>query len=72
MSSNTSAVKAPINWLLLIVLTLTPLAALILIPWYAWTHDFSMAAWISFCRHFGAQRSEHHRGLPSPVVASRL
>ena len=48
MSSNTSAVKAPINWPALIVLTLTPLAALILIPWYAWTHDFSMAAWISF------------------------
>ncbi|MFZ1417349.1 MAG: fatty acid desaturase [Burkholderiaceae bacterium] len=48
MSSNTSAVKAPINWPALIVLTLTPLAALILIPWYAWSHDFSMAAWISF------------------------
>ena len=48
MSSNTSTVKAPINWPALIVLTLTPLAALVLIPWYAWSHDFSMAAWVSF------------------------
>lgn len=48
MSSNTPTVKAPINWPALIVLTLTPLAALVLIPWYAWSHDFSMAAWVSF------------------------
>ena len=48
MSSNTPTVKAPINWPALIVLTLTPLAALDLIPWYAWSHDFSMAAWVSF------------------------
>ena len=48
MSSTTSAVKAPINWPALIVLSLTPLAALILIPWYAWSHDFSTTAWVSF------------------------
>ena len=48
MSSNTPTIKAPINWPALIVLTLTPLAALVLIPWYAWSHDFSMAAWVSF------------------------
>lgn len=40
--------KAPINWLATSVLVTTPLIALIGIPLYAWHHDFSMAAWISF------------------------
>ncbi|MCE1160497.1 MAG: fatty acid desaturase [Burkholderiales bacterium] len=30
------------------MLTLTPLLALILIPWYSWNYDFSTAAWVSF------------------------
>ncbi len=40
--------RAPINWVAAIVLTATPIAALIAIPWYALTHDFSLAAWLSF------------------------
>jgi len=41
--------RAPINWPAAILLTLTPLAALILIPWYGLTQGgFSPAAWISF------------------------
>lgn len=42
------AEKAPINWLATSVLTLTPLVALIGIPLYAWHHDFTTAAWVSF------------------------
>ena len=45
---NTAQIKAPLNWPALVVLTLTPLLALILIPWYSWNHDFSTAAWVSF------------------------
>lgn len=44
--------RPPINWPAVIVLLGTPLAALILIPWYAWHHDFSLAAWISFVVFF--------------------
>lgn len=40
--------KAPINWPGAIVLLGTPIAALILIPLYAYSHDFSIAAWVSF------------------------
>lgn len=47
MSSNTQS-KAPINWPGAIVLLGTPIAAMILLPWYAYHFDFSMAAWISF------------------------
>lgn len=43
-----TAERAPINWVAASVLTATPLVALIAIPWFAWQHDFSMAAWISF------------------------
>ena len=44
----TEKIKAPINWPATLVLTLTPLLALILIPWYSWNYDFSTAAWVSF------------------------
>lgn len=47
MSSDVQS-KAPINWPGAIVLLGTPIAALILIPWYAYSHDFSIAAWVSF------------------------
>jgi stearoyl-CoA desaturase (Delta-9 desaturase) len=40
--------RAPINWVAAIVLTATPIAALIAIPWYAFNFDFSTAAWVSF------------------------
>ncbi|MDO5651377.1 MAG: fatty acid desaturase [Moraxella sp.] len=38
----------PINWTPAIVLLSTPLLALILVPWYLWTHDISPALWIAF------------------------
>ena len=40
--------KAPINWPGAIVLIGTPLAAIVLFPWYSMQHDFSAGAWISF------------------------
>lgn len=40
--------RAPINWVAAIVLTATPIAAAIIIPWYAFNFDFSTAAWVSF------------------------
>lgn len=44
----TATERAPINWVAAIVLTATPIAALIAIPWYAFNFDFSTAAWVSF------------------------
>ena len=40
--------RPPVNWASAIVLTTTPIAAAILVPWYAVHFDFSIAAWISF------------------------
>ena len=48
MTQSVNPTKAPINWPATLVLTLTPLLALILIPWYSWNYDFSAAAWVSF------------------------
>lgn len=48
MTQSVNPTKAPINWPATLVLTLTPLLALILIPWYSWNYDFSTAAWASF------------------------
>lgn len=45
----TTAQERPeINWVPAIILTATPIAALTLIPWYAFSFDFSTAAWVSF------------------------
>lgn len=44
---NPPQTKAPINWPATITLIGTPIAAAIIIPWYAYVHDFSLAAWIS-------------------------
>ena len=38
---------APINWLTTTVFTLTPLAALVLVPWYGIVHGFGAWAWWS-------------------------
>lgn len=40
--------NSPINWPAAIVLFGTPIAALILVPLYAWFNDYSTAAWASF------------------------
>jgi stearoyl-CoA desaturase (delta-9 desaturase) len=44
----TKTERPNINWAAAIVLTLTPLAALIAIPWYGIAQGYSNAAWISF------------------------
>lgn len=44
----TKTQRPNINWAAAIVLTLTPLAALIAIPWYGIAQGYSNAAWISF------------------------
>ena len=41
------AEHAPINWLTTTVFTVTPLAALILVPWYGIAHGYSVWAWLS-------------------------
>ena len=38
---------APLNWVTTPVFVLTPLVTLTLVPWYGFTHGFSLAAWIS-------------------------
>jgi stearoyl-CoA desaturase (delta-9 desaturase) len=38
---------APINWLTTTVFTLTPLAALVLVPWYGLTQGYTAWAWVS-------------------------
>jgi len=40
--------RPPINWPGALVLTITPIAALILLPLYLWSHSISTAAWIVF------------------------
>src|SRR5918993_672460 len=37
---------APINWVTSIVMTATPLAAITVVPWYGFTHGFSLTAWL--------------------------
>jgi stearoyl-CoA desaturase (delta-9 desaturase) len=39
---------APINWVTTILFTVTPLAALVFVPWYGITHGYSWAAVILF------------------------
>ena len=39
---------APVNWVTAIVFTITPLAALIFVPWYGFAHGYSPSAWVSF------------------------
>ena len=39
--------RAPINWVTTTVFTLTPLAALVFVPWYGIAHGFSTWAWVS-------------------------
>lgn len=39
--------RAPINWVTTTVFTLTPLAALIFVPWYGFTQGYSDWAWFS-------------------------
>jgi stearoyl-CoA desaturase (delta-9 desaturase) len=39
---------APINWVTTILFTITPLAALIAVPWYGLTHGFSVASVVLF------------------------
>jgi len=39
---------APINWLTMTVFTATPLAALVLVPWYGIAHGFSVASVVLF------------------------
>ena len=41
-----AAEHAPINWVTTIVFTATPLAAVILVPWYGIVHGYSAAAWL--------------------------
>ncbi len=43
-----STEHAPINWVTSILFTLTPLAAIVFVPWYGLAHGFSAAAWLSF------------------------
>jgi stearoyl-CoA desaturase (delta-9 desaturase) len=39
---------APYNWITTTVFTLTPLVALTIVPWFGFTHGYSLAAWIFF------------------------
>lgn len=40
--------NAPINWVPAIVLLSTPILAIILVPWYLWTHGTNPAVWTAF------------------------
>lgn len=40
--------NAPINWVPAIVLLSTPLLAIVLVPWYLWTHGVNPAVWTAF------------------------
>lgn len=47
-SAQSTDARPPINWPGALVLTITPIAALILLPLYLWSHSISMATWIVF------------------------
>lgn len=38
----------PINWVPAIVLLSTPILAIVLVPWYLWTHGVNPAVWTAF------------------------
>lgn len=40
--------NAPINWVPAIVLLSTPILAIILVPWYLWTHGTNPTVWTAF------------------------
>jgi stearoyl-CoA desaturase (delta-9 desaturase) len=46
--SNTRAEPAPINWLTTVLFTVTPLAALVFVPWFGLAHGYSVAAVVLF------------------------
>lgn len=37
----------PINWPAAVMFSLSTLGMLTVFPWYAWTHDFSLGAWVA-------------------------
>ena len=63
---------APINWVTTILFTALPLAAITVVPWYGFTHGYSLAAWVLALVFAVGLRHRDHRGLPPPVVAPRL
>ena len=48
MAQNQSFENAPINWIPALVLISTPLAALLIVPYYLWTHTVSWQVWAVF------------------------
>lgn len=39
---------SPLNWPAVILFTLSTVLAFTVLPWYAWTHHFSVGAWVFF------------------------
>ncbi|HBI49253.1 MAG TPA: fatty acid desaturase, partial [Moraxellaceae bacterium] len=48
MAQPQSFENAPINWIPAFVLISTPLAALLIVPYYLWTHSVSWQVWAIF------------------------
>ena len=48
MAQPQSFENAPINWIPAVVLISTPLAALLIVPYYLWTHSDSWQVWVIF------------------------
>lgn len=48
MAQNQSFENAPINWIPAFVLISTPIAALLIVPYYLWTHSVSWQVWAIF------------------------
>jgi stearoyl-CoA desaturase (delta-9 desaturase) len=42
------AEHAPVNWVTASVFTITPLVALLVVPWYGISHGYSLGAWLLF------------------------
>ncbi len=43
-----AVVSRPLNWPAIIMFGISTSLVLTLFPWYAWTHDFSVSAWVWF------------------------
>ena len=40
--------EAPVNWVTALVFTITPLIALLAVPWYGFVNGYSLGAWLLF------------------------
>ena len=64
--------KPRLLWANVLMFVLTMAGAVIVVPWYGFTHGYSVAAWVWFAVFLYAQRACDHGRLSPSLVASDL